>query len=152
MTGEAQGELRTHGERRAVRFERRYEATPAEVWSALTEPQRLARWLADAELDLRLGGRYVLRFAGDDESQVTRGEVLALEPERLLELFWWYPRRERHHRPHRASTRRGRDDPRPRSRPPSGGAGGGYGAGWHAHLDALEAHLGAGGEPDWLGR
>jgi uncharacterized protein YndB with AHSA1/START domain len=61
------------------------------VWSALTEPQRLARWLADAELDLRLGGRYVLRFAGDDESQVTRGEVLAVEPKRLLELFWWYP-------------------------------------------------------------
>jgi hypothetical protein len=28
----------------------------------------------------------------------------------------------------------------------------GYGGGWHAHLDSLEAHLGARGEPDWFGR
>ena len=65
-TTAAQGQLRVDGDRRAVRFERRYEATPAEVWSALTEPERLARWLADAELDLRVGGQYVLRFAAEE--------------------------------------------------------------------------------------
>jgi uncharacterized protein YndB with AHSA1/START domain len=147
-----QGLLRIDGERRGIRFERRYDAAPAEVWSALTEPERLGRWLADAELDLRVGGDYVLRFSGDDESQVTRGQVLALEPERLLELSWLYP---------------GENDTivRFELEPDGDGtilvldhrglpaeAAPGYGGGWHAHLDSLEAHLGAGGEPDWWGR
>ena len=152
-TTAAQGQLRVDGDRRAVRFERRYEATPAEVWSALTEPARLARWLADAELDLRVGGQYVLRFAPDDESQVTRGEVLSVEPERVLELTWLYP---------------GENDTvvRLELQPDGEGtilvldhrglpveAAPGYGGGWHAHLDSLEAHLGpGGGEPDWFGR
>jgi uncharacterized protein YndB with AHSA1/START domain len=152
MTGGAQGQLRADGERRAVRFERRYDATPAEVWSALTEPERLGRWLADAELDLWVGGQYVLRFSGDDESQITRGEVLAVEPARLLELSWSYP---------------GESDTvvRFELRPDGEGtilvldhrglpveAAPGYGGGWHAHMDALEAHLGAGAVPDWFGR
>jgi uncharacterized protein YndB with AHSA1/START domain len=147
-----QGLLRIDGERRGIRFERRYDASPAEVWSALTEPERLGRWLADAELDLRVGGDYVLRFSDEDESQVTRGQVLALEPERLLELSWRYP---------------GENDTvvRFELEPDGDGtilvldhrglpteAAPGYGGGWHAHLDALEAHLGAGGEPDWWGR
>jgi uncharacterized protein YndB with AHSA1/START domain len=147
-----QGLLRIDGERRGIRFERRYDAAPAEVWSALTEPERLGRWLADAELDLRVGGDYVLRFSDEDEGQITRGRVLALEPERLLELTWLYP---------------GENDTvvRFELRPDGDGtilvldhrglpaaAAPGYGGGWHAHLDALEAHLGAGGEPDWWGR
>jgi uncharacterized protein YndB with AHSA1/START domain len=147
-----EGVLRIDGERRGVRFERRYDASPAEVWSALTEPERLGRWLADAELDLRVGGAYVLRFSDEDESQITRGQVLALEPERLLELSWLYP---------------GENDTvvRFELRPDGDGtilvldhrglptkAAPGYGGGWHAHLDSLEAHLGAGGEPDWWGR
>jgi uncharacterized protein YndB with AHSA1/START domain len=147
-----EGVLRIDGERRGVRFERRYDAAPAEVWSALTEPERLGRWLAAAELDLRVGGDYVLRFSDEDESQVTRGKVLALEPERLLELSWLYP---------------GENDTvvRFELRPDGDGtilvldhrglpvqAAPGYGGGWHAHLDSLEAQLGTGGEPDWWGR
>ena len=147
-----QGQLREDGEHRAVRFEHRYEASPAEVWSALTEPERLARWLADAELDLRVGGHYILRFLGEDEGQTTTGEVLALEPERLLELTWLYP---------------GEGDTvlRFELRPDGDGtilvldhralpveAAPGYGGGWQAHLEALEAHLGAEGQPDWWGR
>jgi uncharacterized protein YndB with AHSA1/START domain len=147
-----EGVLRIDGERRGVRFERRYDATPAEVWSALTEPERLGRWLAAAELDLRVGGDYVLRFSEEDESQVTRGKVLALEPERVLELSWLYP---------------GENDTvvRFELRPDGDGtilvldhrglpvrAAPGYGGGWHAHLDSLDAHLGSHGEPDWWGR
>jgi uncharacterized protein YndB with AHSA1/START domain len=151
MTG-VHGQLRADGEHRAVRFERRYAATPAELWSALTEPERLARWLADAELDLVIGGQYVLRFSGEDESQTTRGEVLALEPERLLELSWSYPGESDtvvrfELRPDGDGTILVLDHGRLPVEPAAG-----YGAGWHAHLDALEAHLGAGGEPDWFGR
>jgi uncharacterized protein YndB with AHSA1/START domain len=152
MTEAAPGELRVDGTRRAVRFERRYDASPAEVWSALTEPKRLARWLADVELDLRVGGEYVLRFSPNDDSQMTRGKVLALEPERLLELTWLYPGEEDtvlrlELRPDGEGTVLVLDH---RGLPAEAAAG--YGGGWHAHLDSLEAHLGDGGEPDWLGR
>ena len=37
----------------------------AAVWEALTVPERLADWLGrPADLDLRVGGRYFVRFAG----------------------------------------------------------------------------------------
>jgi uncharacterized protein YndB with AHSA1/START domain len=49
---------------------RRYAATPAEVWSALTEPPSLARWL------------------GKPEWAEAGGRVRAVEPERVLELDW----------------------------------------------------------------
>jgi uncharacterized protein YndB with AHSA1/START domain len=56
-----EGLLRTEGDRRGVRFEPRYDATPAEIWSALTEPERMRRWLANvAELEPRPGGRFLL--------------------------------------------------------------------------------------------
>jgi uncharacterized protein YndB with AHSA1/START domain len=151
---EHHGQLRAEGERRGIRFERRYDAPPAEVWSALTAPDRLARWLADAELDLRVGGEYVLRFSDEDESQVnvTRGRVLAVEPERLLELTWLYP--GEHDTVVRFELHADGDGTLlvldHRSLPVE--AAPGYGGGWHAHLDALEAHLGASGEPDWWGR
>jgi uncharacterized protein YndB with AHSA1/START domain len=147
-----QGQLRMDGVRRAVRFEHRYDATPAEVWSALTEPSRLARWLADAELDLRVGGEYVLRFSGEDEGQTTTGEVLALEPERLLELTWLSPGEDDsvvrfELRPDGDGTILVLDH---RGLPPA--AAPGYGGGWQAHLEALDTHMGAGGEPDWWRR
>ena len=46
-----------------VRFERSYRTTPADLWSAVTDPERLARWLGPVYL--RAGGRYELRM-GDD--------------------------------------------------------------------------------------
>lgn len=51
-----------------VRFTRRYDATPAEVWAALTEPESIARWLGPVPTNVR-----------------------EAEPERLLELDWLVP-------------------------------------------------------------
>jgi hypothetical protein len=42
-----EGKLRSEGDRAGVRFERRYDFAPEEVWSALTDPDRLGRWLAN---------------------------------------------------------------------------------------------------------
>lgn len=149
MTAE-QGRLRAEGDRSGVRFERRYDATPDEVWSALTEPERLTRWLANVvELELRLGGRFVLVW--HEDGQRTDGSVLALEPGRLLELGWTYP-----DEPDSAVRFELRPDGDGtilildhRGLPPGSIAG--YGAGWHSHLDSLDAHL-AGGEADWSAR
>ena len=147
-----QGQLRAEGDRCGVHFERRYEAAPEEVWSALTEPERLGRWLADvAELNLRVGGRFLLRWREGDGTQETDGRVLALDPGRLLELDWTYPGEPSsvarfELRPDGDGTILVLDH---RGLPPSAIAG--YGAGWHSHLDSMEAHL-SGGEADWSAR
>jgi uncharacterized protein YndB with AHSA1/START domain len=68
-----------------VRFTRRYEAGPSEVWATLTEPGAVARWLApEADLDASEGASFDLRL-GD---AVIRGRVRAVVPERVLELDW----------------------------------------------------------------
>lgn len=147
-----EGQLRAEADRCGVRFERRYDAKPEELWSALTEPERLGRWLADvAELELRVGGRFLLRWGDGDDNQETDGTILALEPGRVLELNWTYPgepdsvaRFEL--RPDGDGTILVLDH---RGLPPDAIAG--YGAGWHSHLDSLAAHL-AGGEADWSAR
>ena len=41
-------------------FHRHYAKPIEKVWAALTTPERLADWLADAEIELRLGGRIQL--------------------------------------------------------------------------------------------
>ena len=66
-----------------VRMEARFDADIDEVWSALTDPSRLARWYGAVEGDLRLGGEYRARlFASGWEGT---GRVEACEPpQRLL--------------------------------------------------------------------
>src|SRR5213079_3697042 len=72
----------------AVQIEREvvFPATPAEVWEALTEPERLEEWFAtEAELDPRPGGEGVFRW-GDGEER--RAVVREAEPEERLVLDW----------------------------------------------------------------
>ena len=66
-----------------VRMEDRFDAGIDDVWSALTDPSRLARWYGEVEGDLRLGGEYRARlFASGWEGT---GRVEACEPpQRLL--------------------------------------------------------------------
>jgi hypothetical protein len=45
-----------------VRIEERFNAEIDEVWSALTEPERLARWYGEIEGELRVGGAYRARL------------------------------------------------------------------------------------------
>jgi len=66
-----------------VRMEDRFETGIDDVWSALTDPSRLARWYGEVEGDLRVGGEYRARlFASGWEGM---GRVEACEPpQRLL--------------------------------------------------------------------
>jgi uncharacterized protein YndB with AHSA1/START domain len=62
------------------------EAEPAEVWSALTEPERLAEWFAnDVELELEPGGSGVFRWDDGEERHAVVEEV---EPGRLFAFTW----------------------------------------------------------------
>jgi uncharacterized protein YndB with AHSA1/START domain len=57
-----------------------------EVWRALTEPERLAEWLAEVdELELEEGGRAVLALPGGELRDVVFD---AVEPERRLAFRW----------------------------------------------------------------
>jgi uncharacterized protein YndB with AHSA1/START domain len=83
------GTLERHGDRQVLRFERRLDHPVERVWRALTEPDEIAAWLALAELDLREGGSVVLSWQNTDpdgNSAVARGTVTALDPPRLVEF------------------------------------------------------------------
>jgi uncharacterized protein YndB with AHSA1/START domain len=57
---------------------RTYDTTVDDLWTAITTPERLARWFMPVEGDLRLGGRYQL--VGNAGGTITRCErPLALD-------------------------------------------------------------------------
>jgi uncharacterized protein YndB with AHSA1/START domain len=63
-------------------MEERFDTDIDDVWSALTDPRRLARWLGEVEGDLRLGGEYRARFFASGWEGT--GRVEACEPPRQL--------------------------------------------------------------------
>jgi len=136
------GAYRLEGDRRSIRFEREYDAPLDDVWAAVTEPDRLRRWLAvgGAVLEPRVGGRFELHMApGEDET--VWGAVLAFEPPHLLEVEWRYEGEDQ-------SVLRIELEPRGARtllvldhRLVQAAQAAGYGAGWHAYLDALRDDL-----------
>ena len=79
------GTLGTADGKGVVRVQDSFDADIETVWSALTDPSRLASWWGEVEGDLRLGGEYRARvFASGWEGT---GRVEACEtPRRLLLL------------------------------------------------------------------
>jgi uncharacterized protein YndB with AHSA1/START domain len=78
------GSLRTADGRGIVRMEDRYDTDIEDLWSAITDPGRLARWLGDIEGDLRVGGIYHARYAASGWEGDARIEVC--EPPRRLRV------------------------------------------------------------------
>jgi uncharacterized protein YndB with AHSA1/START domain len=149
LTNVPNGALRSEpGERAAVRFERLCDATPEELWSALTEPEQLRGWLAHASrFELVPDGEIELRFEAD-EGRVTRGRVREVAPGRVLEWEWIHEGEER-------SVVRFEIVPRDAGcllvldhRLLERESAPGYGAGWQGHLDALDALVREGGHLD----
>ncbi len=67
-----------------VRMEDRFDTDIDDLWSALTDPLRLARWIGEVAGDLRLGGEYRFRFFASGSEGT--GRVEACEPPRRLLL------------------------------------------------------------------
>lgn len=138
MTETALGTLRDDGERCAVRFQRLYDFTAEELWAALTDPGRLGRWLAHApRFDREVDGEVELVFGDRSGDQRASGRIVTWDEPRVLEYVWRFPgeddsvvRFELH--PRELGTLLVLDH-----RQLGRAAGAGYGAGWHAHLDAL---------------
>jgi uncharacterized protein YndB with AHSA1/START domain len=72
------------GEEVCVRIRRTYDAAIADVWSALTDPERMRRWFLPVSGDLRVGGTFQLEGNAG-------GDILACEPPRLLRVSFGSP-------------------------------------------------------------
>jgi uncharacterized protein YndB with AHSA1/START domain len=60
-TGRSGGHPVATGEGRSLLLRRSYDAPIEDVWSACTEPDRIGRWLAPIDGDLRLDGMFQLK-------------------------------------------------------------------------------------------
>lgn len=68
---------------RAVTLARTYDTTVDDLWDAATNSQRLPRWFAPVEGELKLGGRF--KIQGNAE-----GTIRDCEPPSLLSMTWEY--------------------------------------------------------------
>jgi uncharacterized protein YndB with AHSA1/START domain len=72
------------GEEVSVLIRRTYDAAVADVWDALTDPDRMKRWFLPVSGDLRVGGAFQLEGNAG-------GEILRCEPPRLLKVSFGGP-------------------------------------------------------------
>ena len=78
------GSLRSADGKGIVRIEDRYDTDIDDLWAAITEPVRLARWHGEVEGDLRPGGEF-RRYIQADDIEST-GRVEECEPPRRLRV------------------------------------------------------------------
>lgn len=78
------GSLRSADGKGAVRIEERYDTDIDDLWSALTDPSRLARWYGQIEGDLRPGGEFHEHLESAGIHAV--GRVEECEPPRRLRV------------------------------------------------------------------
>jgi uncharacterized protein YndB with AHSA1/START domain len=117
-------------------FERIVAGPIERVWDHLTRPDLLGGWLAECDFEPHLGGAVRLRFEGKGEN----GIITQWNPPSLLAYTWNEGAAPSHvvfelqasgndvmlRLTHERLPQRDLPD---------------FGAGWHAHLDALEAQL-----------
>jgi uncharacterized protein YndB with AHSA1/START domain len=145
MTGNARagtrilGSLRSADGKGIVRMEDRYDTDVEDLWTALTDPRRLARWIAEVEGDLRLGSEFRARFTSGWEGT---GRVEACEPPRRLLVLTSEAGAPDEHVIEATLTADGDQTIlviEERGVPIEHLAG--YGAGWQVHVEDLAAHL-----------
>src|ERR1700678_1004929 len=77
------GARRSRDGRGVVTVQDRYDTDIDDLWAAITDPARLARWLGEVEGDLRLGGEFRAHFSLASGWEGI-GRVEACEPPRRL--------------------------------------------------------------------
>ncbi len=143
------GSLRTADGKAVVRIEDRFRTGADDVWSAITDPDRLSRWIARVDGDLRLGGAFRASFTSGWEGP---GRVDVCEPPRRL-LVTMSPGQddqtviEVELVPDGDATRLIVEE---RGIPLDEGAV--HGAGWQAHIEDLGAHFAGRPSAGWRTR
>jgi uncharacterized protein YndB with AHSA1/START domain len=134
------GTLRTADGKGAVRMEDRFDTDIDDLWSALTDPGRLARWLGEFEGDLRLGGEFRARFFASGWEGTGRVDVC--EPPRHLLVMTKHVRQADEHAVEATLTADGDHTIlilEERGMPVNLLAA--YGAGIQVHIEDLAAHI-----------
>src|SRR5688572_1018768 len=70
-----------------VRFERSLPFPIETVWSALTNPEKLARWFTDVEMDFVEGGKMLIRFRDEGKTE-SFGKIVRIEQPYVFEYLW----------------------------------------------------------------
>ncbi len=133
------GSLRSADGKGVVRMEDRFDTGIGDLWSALTDPGRLARWIAEVEGDLRPGGEFRARFTSGWEGT---GRVEACEPpRRLLVTTRASGKRDEHVIEATLAADGGQTILVIETRGMPLDLLADYGAGWQVHVEDLAAHL-----------
>jgi uncharacterized protein YndB with AHSA1/START domain len=79
----------------SLTLKRRYNAPPAKVFAAWTEPEKLARWMGSeqiisvrAETDLRVGGRYHIKMITASDQHDVSGVYREVVPNEKIVFTW----------------------------------------------------------------
>ncbi len=131
---ESRGSLKRGNAGVTIEFTIALPVAPAKVWTALTDPSTLAKWLAEGDIDPVPGGRVHLTWPGQGEMH---GTVRSIAPPHQLSYSWIEtkssseiafhvvmlgPDESQLTLIHRGTT----EEEAP-----------GFGAGWHSHLESL---------------
>lgn len=81
MTRQVRNTERDGKPAKVVVLSRVYDTDAADLWDALTRPERIKRWFAPVSGDLRLGGRYQVEGNAG-------GTITACVPERQVAVTW----------------------------------------------------------------
>ncbi len=135
----------THG---VVRVEDVYDTDIDDLWSALTDPERLARWVATVEGDLRLGGVVQATFTSGWEGP---GRIDECDAPHHLRLTMQAGTDEEGELDAVLTADGDRTRLVVEERGLPLGSLPAYGAGWQAHLEDLARYLG-GGDSVWMTR
>jgi uncharacterized protein YndB with AHSA1/START domain len=143
------GSLREEGGRGVVRIEDVYPTGIDDLWSAVTEPARLGRWIADVAGDLREGGEFTATFTS---GWTGSGSVEICDAPHRLRVRTQQPGQEVTTM-EAVLTAEG-DATRlvieERGLPLAEYAD--HGAGWQAHAEDLRAHIDGREPSDWAAR
>ena len=145
-----EGTLHSADGQGVVRMKGRYETDLDDLWSALTDSQRLARWYGNVDGDLRLGGEFrATVFASGWDG---RGRIDVCDSPWKLEVTMW--EEEGQEGTVAAELLADGDGTilviERRGIPLD--LAWAYGAGWQEHLEELAAHLAGQESTDWTAR
>lgn len=79
-------EFTRHSDKVRATLKRFFDHGPSEVWSMLTDPEKLPDWLASGRIDPFVGGRAQLDF--QDSGIRIDSRVSAYQPMQVLEYSW----------------------------------------------------------------
>lgn len=79
------GTVTRAGDHAEATFDRVYDTDAADLWAAVTDPERLVRWFAPVDGDLREGGRFTIHF---DDNAVPGCRVTSCETPNAYAWEW----------------------------------------------------------------